>query len=154
MFDTETFLTTLYVEVDTRCKALPQATPWESVALSLSEVVTLALFGQRARFASERAFYRFAEHHLHPFFPTLPDRTQFNRLQRRAHDVLVTLAQQWADAAEALACAAGEGGAGTFEVLDTLGVVIRNVKRRGSGWLVGQAGGAGQPGPVHSGRLV
>ncbi len=143
MFDAETVLTTLYVEVDTICKTQPalhaQDCAWPAASLSLSEVVTLALFGQVARFASERAFYRYAEQRLRPLFPRLPDRSQFNRLQRHAHAVIVALGQQWAHADEELASGAGEVGARAFEAVDTLGVVVRNSKRRGSGWLGGQA---------------
>lgn len=145
MFDAETFLTVLYVEVDTVVKRQPalraEAARWAATveALSLSETATLALFGQFARFGSERGFYRYAERRLRPLFPTLPDRTQFNRLQRRAHDAVVALGQHWAAADEALARAAGEVGAGVFEAVDTLGVAVRNVKRRGRGWLAGQA---------------
>lgn len=145
MWDAETFLTVLYVEVDTVIKQQPvlhtAAARWAArvEALSLSEVATLALFGQFACFGSERGFYRYAEQRLRPLFPTLPDRTQFNRLQRRAHETLVALGQHWAHADEALARAAGEVGAGAFEAVDTLGVVVRNSKRRGHGWLVGQA---------------
>ncbi len=143
MFDAETFLTTLYVEVDTICKQEPairaHAAPWSAESLSLSEVATLALFGQFACFASERAFYRYAQAHLRPLFPRLPERSQFTRLQRHAHAVLVALGQVWAQAAERMACAAGEVGAGAFEAVDTLGVVVRNVQRRGAGHLAGQA---------------
>lgn len=145
MWDAETFLTVLYVEVDTVIKQQPAldaaAARWATTveALSLSEVVTLALFGQFACFGSERGFYRYAEQRLRPLFPRLPDRTQFNRLQRRAHETLVALGQHWAAADEARARAAGEVGAGAFEVVDSLGVVVRNGKRRGHGWLVGQA---------------
>jgi hypothetical protein len=35
-----------------------------------------------SRFASERDFYRYAQSHLRGAFPTLPDRSQFNRLVR------------------------------------------------------------------------
>jgi hypothetical protein len=63
--------------------------PGPASSLSCSEVVTLAVFGQWARFKSERAFYRYAVRHLRAAFPTLPDREQFNRLQRHQRDVLV-----------------------------------------------------------------
>jgi hypothetical protein len=143
MLDDETFLTTLYEEVATICKQEPalagQAAAWDAVSLTLAEVLTLVLFGQFARFGSERGFYRFAEAHLRPLFPRLPERTQFNRLQRRAHDALVALGQLWAAADEQLAVAAREVGAGAYEAVDTFGAVVRNVKRRGHGWLDGQA---------------
>lgn len=143
MFNAETVLTTLDVEVDTICTQEPaiqaHAATWSAQSLSLSEVATLALFGQFACFASERAFYRYAQAHLRPLFPRLPERSQFTRLQRHAHAVLVTLGQVWAQADEQLARAAGEVGAGAYEAMDTLGAVVRNVKRRGQGWVDGQA---------------
>ncbi len=48
MVDVDTFLTTLYVMVDDFCKlSLPSDVhPGPQAALSRSEVVTLALFGQ------------------------------------------------------------------------------------------------------------
>lgn len=59
---------------------------------STSEVITLALFSQWRAFESERAFYRYACRHLRPAFPTLPARSQFNRLVRRHHDAIVAFA--------------------------------------------------------------
>ena len=55
MIDEDTFLTTLYVEVDDFCKAyLPPLTqPGPAASLCRSEVVTLGIFGQWARFQSE-----------------------------------------------------------------------------------------------------
>jgi hypothetical protein len=48
MVDVDTFLTILYVMVDDFCKASlpPESRPGPQAALSRSEVVTLALFGQ------------------------------------------------------------------------------------------------------------
>src|SRR5690348_4200640 len=85
MIDTNTFLTTLYVVVDDFCKQhLPAEPPIQPTpSLTRSEVVTLALFGQWNHFPSERAFYRYADHHLRNAFPRLPDRSQLNRLIRR-----------------------------------------------------------------------
>src|SRR4028118_1623460 len=86
MLDTDTFLTTLYTVADDFCmNCLPPESPRPGPAASLcrSEVVTLALFGQFARFASERDFWRFAARRLRHLFPTLPDRAQFSRLRRR-----------------------------------------------------------------------
>ena len=83
MLDTDTFLTTLYVMVDDFCNSQPspEMPPGPRPSLTASEVVTLALFGQWQRFASERDFYRHASRHLRPAF--LPHRAQFNRLLRR-----------------------------------------------------------------------
>ena len=56
MLDPDTFLTTLYVMIDDYCKAyLPSSpTPDPHAALSRSEVLTLAIFGQWQGFESER----------------------------------------------------------------------------------------------------
>src|SRR5262245_8226768 len=136
MIDVDTVLTTLYVLVDEYDKAHrpPSDLPTRSgpaPSLSRSEVVTLGIFAQWARFGSERAFYRYATRHLRAAFPCLPVRRQFNRLVRRAQNRLVAVGQ-WV--AKQL-CAPPQ----PYEVLDSTAVVTRNAKRRGDGWLVGQA---------------
>lgn len=140
MIDVDTFLTTLYVRVDEYDKARgPQATsglghpghPGPAPSLTRSEVVTLAIFAQWARFESARAFYRYAIQQLRAAFPGLPARSQFNRLVRQAQDLLVAVGQ-W------LTGQVGGGGC-AYEVLESTAVVTRNAKRRGAGWLVGQA---------------
>jgi hypothetical protein len=81
----DTFLTALYVMVDNFCQSLTQKErrrPGPDASLSPSEVVTLAIFARWSRFASERDFYRYADAYLRNAFPTLPDRSQFNRLMR------------------------------------------------------------------------
>src|SRR5215471_10970862 len=85
MYDVDTFLTVLYVTVDDLIKNQPAAAPRPGPAAALcpSELITLALFSQWRQFASERAFYRYALRHLRSAFPTLPERSQFNR--RLAH---------------------------------------------------------------------
>src|SRR3712207_7169658 len=86
MVDADTFLTALYVVVDDFCKAhLPPASPCPgpAAALTRSEVLTLAIFGQWCSFGSERGFYRYARRHLRGAFPALPAREQFNRQLRR-----------------------------------------------------------------------
>ena len=77
MVDVDTFLTTLYVTVDDFCKAsLPaESHPGPHAALSRSEVLTLAIFGQWQEFGSERGFYRYAQRHLRLAFPSLPTRS-------------------------------------------------------------------------------
>lgn len=131
MVDWETFLVTLYVAIDERLPAgwPPARHPGPAAGLAASEVVTLALFAQWARFPSEAAFYRFAHRHLRPFFPGLPARSRFNRLLRRHREAITWLALRLG---QDLAAADP-----SFEVVDCTGVVTRNHKRRGRGWLWG-----------------
>jgi hypothetical protein len=129
VLDLDTFLTVLCVMVDDFCKAslAAEVRPGPEASLSRSEVVTLAIFGQWGRFASERDFSRFAQAKLRGAFPRLPDRSQFNRLVRLHHDAIVAFglcfAPQQTD----------------YEALDTLPVTVRQYKRRGREWLAGQA---------------
>ncbi|MDQ3696325.1 MAG: hypothetical protein M3464_22315 [Chloroflexota bacterium] len=60
MRDPETFLVELYLVVDEFCKeaAAPATRPGPAPSLWPSEVLTLAIVGQWARFRSERDFYR------------------------------------------------------------------------------------------------
>ena len=115
MLDVDTFLTTLYVAVDDYCQTVPATPqPGPRPALAPSEVVTLALFSQWAEFRSERAFYRYAQRRLRAAFPTLPHRSQFNRLVRHHQELLAGCALHLAhllDIAQA-----------SYEVLDCLGI--------------------------------
>jgi hypothetical protein len=132
--DTDTFLTTLYVMIDDFDQTtLPTEPPRRGPAASLSrsEVMTLALFGQWACFSSERAFYRFALRHLRGAFPRLPARSQFNRLQRQHHEAIVAFALHLAQGLLRPDDA--------YEALDSAAVPTRDAKRRGRGWLAGQA---------------
>ena len=133
MLDVDTFLTALYVIVDDLCQsqASEQRRPGPPASLCQSEVVTLSIFARWLRFASERDFYRYAEAHLRGAFPTLPDRSQFNRLVR-FH----------ADALEEIAVKLGEmlkGEPHPYQALDSSAMPVRDAKRRGHGWLAGQA---------------
>src|SRR5437867_4133357 len=133
MIDTDTFLTTLYVMVDDFCKHSlpPESFTSSAPSLTRSEVVTLAIFGQWSHFQSERDFYRYAQHHLRAAFPTLPDRSQFNRLLRQQREALVAFFLYLGEQLHAQAC--------LYEALDTSGVPTRDAKRRGAGWLPGVA---------------
>jgi hypothetical protein len=137
MLNPDAFLLTLYVVVDDFCNAhpdlvrrcLPARGPkWD---LSVSEVCTLSIFAQWARFQRERGFYRFAEQCLRPLFPKLPHRSQFNRSSRACLPVLAEFFVHLAD----------QLGATTsrFEVLDRFGIATRASGRRGGEWLHGYA---------------
>jgi hypothetical protein len=133
MVDVDTFLTTLYVIVDDFCQSHPpkHSQPGPDASLSSSEVVTLAIFSRWSRFSSERDFYRYAMRHLCDAFPTLPDRSQFNRLVRTHLDLIEEMALHLAEMMEAQRC--------PYEALDSSAMPIRDAKRRGSGWLAGCA---------------
>lgn len=133
MLTPDTFLLTLYVAVDDFCKEHRPLPPHRGpeAGLSVSEVVTLSIYAQWRHFRSERAFARHAEHHLLSAFPGLPERSQLNRLIR-SHEPATTafflhLASQLTP----------EGA--PYEALDGTAVAVRNAKRRGEGWLAGQA---------------
>ena len=132
MLDVDTFLTTLYVMVDDFCHSRPQKEqhPGPEASLSPSEVVTLAIFARWARFGSERDFYRYASARLSDAFPTLPERSQFNRLVRRNLGLIEEMALHLAEMM-AQRC--------PYQALDSSAMPIRDAKRRGEGWLAGQA---------------
>ncbi len=131
MLDLDTFVTALYVAVDTIDQTLPPTVHGPAAGLCRSEVLTLAIVGQWAQFPSERAFWRFAQDHLRPAFPQLPSRPQFNRLLRQHHDAL-------AEVALALAVPL-QPAPSSYEILDGTGIPVRNARRRGRGWLAGVA---------------
>jgi hypothetical protein len=62
--------------IDDFCKAhVPaESHPGPHAALSRSEVLTLAIFGQWQGLGSEHGFYRYAQRNLRPVFPSLPTR--------------------------------------------------------------------------------
>ncbi len=134
MFDREAFLTELYVVVDDFCKTQPDSPSRSGPVggLATSEVVTLALYAQETRFPSERAFHRHAERCLRPLFPGLPGRDRFNRLIRACATPITAFALQ-------LGRTLTTGDERGFEALDGTGLTTRNAKRRGRGWLAGQA---------------
>ena len=134
MIDLNTFLTTLYVMADDFCQSClshEKQNPGPMASLECSEVITLALFGQWTQFPSERAFYRYAQHHLRAAFPQLPDRSQFNRLMRTHRDAIIAFGLYLVHLMQAQQC--------HYEVLDSTAAVTRDAKRRGTGWLAGQA---------------
>lgn len=134
MLDAADFLTALYVSVDDFCQEHLPAGPGRrgpAASLSRSEAVTLSLFGQLCRFRSERDFWRYAQARLRPLFPCLPDRTQFNRLQREHEPATLAFSRH-------LARTLLEGGGPSgraFEAVDRCGLATRWRSRRGAGWL-------------------
>jgi hypothetical protein len=146
MFDTDTFLTTLYVMCDDLCKTHEKAhnqtqlssnTPTRMgrpVSLTRSEVLTLSLFGAWGRFASERDFWRWAQRNGKAAFPTLPDRSTFHRLRRAAWPELLRLFEALSEQA-----LSQEKDEMLYQVMDTTALVTRNFKRRGRSWLEGIA---------------
>src|SRR3954449_695136 len=123
MLDVDTFLTALYVIIDDFCQShcSQHRHPGPEASLSESEVITLSVFARWSRFASERDFYRYAESHLRSAFPTLPDRSQFNRLVRF-----------YAEDIEELAVQLGvmlEGETHPYQALDSSAMPVRDAKR-------------------------
>jgi hypothetical protein len=136
----DTFLTTVYVLADDFLKSRGIITDSQVhprrrgplPALAPAEVLTLCLGAQVAcRFASERDFYRAQAERLRALFPTLPHRTQFNRIARRYQALVAEFA---ATTGHAL-----RRPTDTYEALDGSAVPVRNLKRRGRGWLAGIA---------------
>ena len=132
MVDVDTFLTTLYVMVDDFCQTQPpKKRPGPEASLCQSEVITLTIFARWSRFASERDFYRYADGHMRGAFPTLPSRPQFNRLVRlytqTIEEIAVKLGKMLEDRIHA------------YQALDSSAMPVRDAKRRGHGWLAGEA---------------
>jgi Transposase DDE domain len=131
--DVDTFLTILYVMVDDFCQSRPQKEqhPGPDASLSPSEVLTLAIFARWARFTSERDFYRYASTRLIGAFPSLPDRSQFNRSVRHSLSLIEEIALHLAEMMETQKC--------PYQALDSSAMPVRDAKRRGEGWLAGRA---------------
>ena len=132
MLDADTFLIALYVEADEFCKQhAPRLRRGPAPALTRAEVLALAVFSRWSAFRSERGFYRYAQRHLRPYFPRLPTRPQLNRQIRAHEEEIVTfflhLAQRLGAQDEMV------------QAIDSTAVPTRNVKRRGLGWLAGEA---------------
>jgi len=124
MVDVDTFLTTLYVIADDFCHSHPpKGKPGPHPSLCESEVITLALFARFSRFASERDFYRYAATNLQDAFPTLPDRSQFNRLVGSYTQLIEAFALEVVNLLDAQKI--------SYEALDSSAMATRNCKRRG-----------------------
>jgi hypothetical protein len=108
-----------------------QQRPGPDASLSPSEVITLAIFVRWSTFCSERDFYRYANNRLREAFPTLPDRSQLNRLVRSQVGLIEEVALHMAQILEP--------HKGPYEALDSSAMPVRDAKRRGAGWLAGYA---------------
>lgn len=130
MLDLDTFLTTLYVMADDFCKSYlgKKTSPGPSPSLEAAEVITLAIWQQHWRFRSEKDFYRYVQKHMKGYFPKLPDYSQYNRLARKHWRTLTAFWQFLVNEMQAQ---------NSYEVLDTVPIPVRNIKRRGEGWLAG-----------------
>jgi len=133
MLDVDTFLTTPYVMVDDFCHSRPSGKPRPGPdrSLSPSEIITLAIFSRWSRFGGERDFYRYAKGNLEEAFPTLPDRSQFNRSVRSHANLLEEVASH-------LAWTMGSKNR-PYQALDSSAIPVGDAKRRGDGWLAGYA---------------
>jgi hypothetical protein len=133
MIDFETFLTELYVMVDDFCKlkTIKRRRAGRQASLSVSEVVTLAIAGQWYWFGSERGFYRYLTTHFSGAFPSLPHRSQFNRLLRDHTETAVAFSHFLVEQMKATQV--------PYEAIDASGVPTRDINRRGNGWLPGMA---------------
>ena len=69
--------------------------------------------------------------HLKDAFPTLPNRSQFNRLVRSHAELIEEMALHLARIMGSCVC--------PYEALDSTAMVVRDSKRRGAGWLAGYA---------------
>ncbi|MBW0000399.1 MAG: hypothetical protein JO015_14975, partial [Verrucomicrobia bacterium] len=132
--DTDTFLTVLYVEIDDFRQReglgeAPRRGPKPS--LSRSEALCLSIFGQWGYFGSEREFFRYASRHLRAAFPGLGAYSPFNRAVQACRPELERVALGLA--------ARGMAGPAFYEALDLTAAPTRNAKRRGVGWLYGEA---------------
>jgi hypothetical protein len=133
VFTPDAFITELYVLVDDWDKTQPTVgpVPGPRPALSPSETITLAMLAQFGRFSSERDFWRYATCSLRSYFPQLPNRSQFNRAVRHVGDRITAFALAVVPLTIDAQC--------SYEIIDGTGVVTRNLKRRGRGWLAGEA---------------
>lgn len=95
LLDADTFLVTVYVEVDDlyRTEYAPSKPrrPGPEPAMSDSEVLTLALLGQWRQDRSERAFVSWVQRHWQAYFPRMLSQSAFNRRVRDLSGVLLAL---------------------------------------------------------------
>ena len=131
----ETLLVALYVLVEDWWRdnrSIARCGPGRPVSLSDAEVLALAILSQWPRFRSERDFWRFANAHLRPYFPSLVGQSQLNRRIRALEPELRALQRHLS---ETLA-----DGSEVYRVLDTTLVpAVVRVRACRKGLFAGQA---------------
>ena len=121
--DLDTFLTTVYVEIDTFCAAQPAPVRrGPPPKMSDAEVLTLVVLGHWHG-TSEQSLLRYADQHLRPWFPVLLSGAAFNRRARRLAPHLAGLLQAVADRLTV--------GCEPFEIVDGLPVPLAHPTRGG-----------------------
>ena len=131
----ETLLVALYVLVEDWWRdnrSIARCGPGRPVSLSDAEVLALAILSQWPRFRSERDFWRFANAHLRPYFPSLVGQSQLNRRIRALEPELRALQRHLS---ETLA-----DGSEVYRVIDTTLVpAVVRVRACRKGLFAGQA---------------
>lgn len=138
----DTFLVAVSTQIDTllQTELLLPPHPGAPPRMADSEVLTLLLIGQW-RGSSERALLRWAQAHLHTYFPVVLSQSAFNRRVRRLGPVCVQLLLRLA----ALLGAA----ASPYQVVDTTAVPLARQCRGARHRLVADEAAVGRGGSDH-----
>ena len=141
--DRDTFLTTVYCEVDTWVGTIlpDEPRPGAPARMSDSEVLTLMLVGQW-RGSSERALLRWARAEVADAFPVLLSQSAFNRRTRRLGPICVRLLHRLADLLVPVEP--------TYEVVDVVPVPLARCCRGSKRKLFGDEAGFGHGGSDHA----
>lgn len=144
--DLDTFLTTLYVLIDDWYKqAIAQHKAIKGgiqERMSDSEVLTVAIAGQWRKgvaWTSERSLVRYMQRHGRHWFPTMLNRSAFNRRVRRLCGVLAALQRE-------VSCWLEEGSEAGYEIVDGLPLpvcTLANAVRQKQHWLMHTSRGHG-----------
>ena len=91
--DLDTLVTALYVRIDDLLAANPRWAPERPAVgiaptLSDADLVTLAVLQALLGFDSEARFVRWAQAHLGPWFPYVPQRSGYNKRLRRSGELM------------------------------------------------------------------
>jgi hypothetical protein len=134
MMSMSTFYGIVHTMCQTFCENCGQANqrrPGPLPLLDAPKVMTLGIIQQVGRFQSERAFWQYAQEHLVELVGALPHRTQYNRQLRRFTALLDRLAIEVAEMINARHV--------ELQVIDTTPIPVRDYRRRGNGWMAGDA---------------